>query len=481
MKPHSPHHSFQYCIAFYMLLCSLMAMGQTEVVLYGTVSDTTATPLPFTNLIAQTPSLTTTHYTITDTEGAYRLPLQKDSTYTISIRYLGYQTRSYTLKATADQRKDFQLSEVANALETVELSVQLPIVVKGDTTRYRAASFATGEERKLKDLLAKLPNLEVTPEGTVLVQGKKVTNLLIEGKRFFDGGTKLGVDHIPSDAIEKVEIIENYNEVSFLKAASQAQQIAMNLVLKKEKKRFAFGDLSASKGEEPFYQLHANVFYYSPKVRVNSILNSNTIGTQTFTFKEYLAFQGGVNAIFDAGFDWNAQEFAALIEPSQHQKSKQHFSALHYTQELSAKTELSSYLLNSYHKQHTLEEILLQYPTYAENRSQQGTTRQYWNLGKIRLNHRPNDTNEWSWQSSFKATNSQAAQRLYTQTPFIDNTLRTEQDLPLTTADTQLQWHRSMSQQNISALLSYRYEHQNLQEQWDSNTPLLDSLLMQPM
>jgi glycosyltransferase involved in cell wall biosynthesis len=50
------------------------------------------------------------------------------------------------------------------------------------------------------DVLEKLPGVEVDKNGTVTVQGKKVTKMLVEGKSFFGGGSKLAVENIPADA-----------------------------------------------------------------------------------------------------------------------------------------------------------------------------------------------------------------------------------------------------------------------------------------
>ena len=37
---------------------------------------------------------------------------------------------------------------------------------------------------------------------------------MVEGKDFFDGDSKLAVKNIPADALDKIEVLRNYNEVS---------------------------------------------------------------------------------------------------------------------------------------------------------------------------------------------------------------------------------------------------------------------------
>ena len=97
----------------------------------------------------------------------------------------------------------------------------MPVTVKGDTTTFKTEKFITGEERKLKNVLKKLPGVEVDKKGNVTVQGKKVTKMLVDNKKFFGGNSKLAVENIPANAVGDIEVIDNYNEVAFLKKDSQ--------------------------------------------------------------------------------------------------------------------------------------------------------------------------------------------------------------------------------------------------------------------
>jgi hypothetical protein len=47
---------------------------------------------------------------------------------------------------------------------------------KGDTIVYNADSFKTGTEKKLEDILKRLPGVEVNADGEIEVEGKSVPN-----------------------------------------------------------------------------------------------------------------------------------------------------------------------------------------------------------------------------------------------------------------------------------------------------------------
>lgn len=69
-------------------------------------------------------------------------------------------------------------------LDGVEIVREMPVSIKGDTIVYNADSFKTGTERKLEDVLKKLPGVEVDADGQVKVEGKAVNKLMVEGKDF---------------------------------------------------------------------------------------------------------------------------------------------------------------------------------------------------------------------------------------------------------------------------------------------------------
>ena len=50
----------------------------------------------------------------------------------------------------------------------------MPVSIKGDTIVYNADSFKSGTERKLEDVLKKLPGVEVNKDGEIEIEGKKV-------------------------------------------------------------------------------------------------------------------------------------------------------------------------------------------------------------------------------------------------------------------------------------------------------------------
>ena len=197
-------------LLFFASLFLILGIKAQNITLKGIVKDSLQNAMSYANVIAKPKDVTKNlTFAISDNEGFYKLILLKDEEYTISISYLGYKPIDYYFKATSDSKKDFVLLQSSETLD--EIVIEMPVTVKGDTTTYKTDKFVTGEERKLKNVLKKLPGVEVDKNGGVTVQGKKVTTMLVDGKKFFGGNSKLAVDNIPANAVGDVEVIDNYN------------------------------------------------------------------------------------------------------------------------------------------------------------------------------------------------------------------------------------------------------------------------------
>ncbi len=156
------------------ILTGFFSIQAQQLRLEGQVIDTLQQPLEYANVLAipRSPALDIA-FSISDEAGNYKLLLEKDSTYTIEISYIGYKKISEGVSLTQNTRKDFTLIPSNETLEEVLIKKQLPVLVREDTITYRVDNFVTGEERKLREVLKKLPGVEVDRAGNVTVNGKR--------------------------------------------------------------------------------------------------------------------------------------------------------------------------------------------------------------------------------------------------------------------------------------------------------------------
>lgn len=448
-----------------------------RITLTGTVKDSLQNPLPYANVIAKPKDVSKNlQFAITDNEGYYKLLLEKGDTITISISYLGYKAVNYEFVPTTNTQKDFVLQQSEEQLD--EVVIEMPVTVRGDTTIYKTSKFINGTERKLKNVLKKLPGVEVSKNGSVTVQGKKVTKMLVDGKKFFGGNSKLAVENIPANAVGNVEVIDNYNEVAFLKGLTDSDDMAMNIKLKEDKKRFVFGDVEAGKGNDNFYKTSANLFYYSPKTNINFIGNINNIGEKTFTFRDYLSFSGGVNAVFSGNFSFRGGDFAQFMESNDLLSSKQKFGALNITKVATSKLDVSGYAIFSNSETTSLIESLNEYTTFTEERTNNTNTDNLLGIGNLNVEYTPNTKEKWYVRSQVKRTNNTNNNTLISLVNSNTNTINTDRDLTATYINQNIEWHKRQNEKHtFSSIFNYVFDKNNKTAFWDTQDPILQGLI----
>ncbi|PSG91603.1 TonB-dependent receptor [Aurantibacter aestuarii] len=283
---------------FFLATLFVTTISVAQVSFTGVIKDSIGQPLELANIVAINKATNKMDaYAITNDKGKFKLSLEANSTYNVQVSYIGMKTKTEEISTQENSLvKDFSLFE-DSALNEVELTYEMPVTISGDTLIYNADSFKSGTERKLEDVLKKLPGVEVNDDGEIEVEGKKVGKVMVEGKDFFDGDSKLATKNIPADAVDKVQVLKNYSEVGQLGGVTNNQDnIAINIKLKEGKKNFWFGTVTAGAGvatNQDLYLAQPKLFYYSPTYSINFIGDLNNIGETAFSRRDFFNFSGG--------------------------------------------------------------------------------------------------------------------------------------------------------------------------------------------
>lgn len=332
-----------------VLFVSAISFSQT-VKLDGFITDSKALGLEMANVMALNQGTKAMDgYAITNDKGKFVLNLKLNATYTIKISFLGMQNKEVQVTTAAGNiTKTIVLEEGGIELDGVEIVREMPVSIKGDTIVYNADSFKTGTERKLEDVLKRLPGVEVNADGEIEVEGKKVTQLLVDGKKFFEGDTKLGSKNIPADAVDKIQVLRNFSDVSQLKGLeNNNDDVAINIKLKSGKKNFWFGDIAVGTDFGERFIINPKLFYYSPKTSINVLTNFNNIGDVPFSIRDYFRLTGGSrNTIVRGGTNFNVSSNDLGISTARDNRAANidnKFGAMNVTHQMSKKWSLSAF------------------------------------------------------------------------------------------------------------------------------------------
>ncbi|WP_158847260.1 TonB-dependent receptor [Algibacter sp. L1A34] len=463
-------------ICFMLLLAASSAFAQVK--LEGVVKDSIGMPLELANVIAinqETQKLDA--YGITNPDGRFKLSVEKNSKYNIQVSYIGMKTGQAEVVTTdVAVTQNFILVE-DNALDEVELVYEMPVTVKGDTIVYNADSFKSGTERKLGDILDKLPGVEINDDGEIEVEGVKVGKVMVEGKEFFDGDSKLATQNIPANAIDKVEVLKNYAEVGQLSGVTNNQDnIAINIKLKEGKKNFWFGNVTAGGGtsdKDALYVVQPKLFYYSPDYSINVIGDLNNIGEIAFTRRDYFNFTGGFRSpsrSSGTNIDLGSNNLGFLSLQNDKAKSiTTKFGAANFSYSPNKKLDLSGFAILLSNRTDLTEISDVQFlddPSRDENK--ESNTRQRSDMGMLKFSakYKPNGSNQLDYD--ILARTSKESQDQFVLSSQVGDVSELESSSPFS-INQNLNYYYTLDSKNIFAL-----EAQHL---WQDEDPFYNAIL----
>ncbi|WP_396181898.1 carboxypeptidase regulatory-like domain-containing protein [Flavobacterium sp.] len=415
-------------------------------------------------------------YNITSEKGEFSLNLKPNTEYIIKAGYIGYTPFEQKITTTKENQTLNIVLSNSNTIETVEIVREMPVRISGDTIIYNSDSFTNGTEKKLEDVLKKLPGVSVNKDGEISVEGKTAQKLMVNGKDFFDGDTKLGVKNIPADAIDKIQVLRNYNEVSNLKGfENNEENIAINIKLKQGKTNFWFGDVLAGEGiidSKNRSIVNPKLFYYSPKYSVNLIGNLNNIGELPLTTQDYFKFTGGFrNMMRKGGSSFNVSSNDLGIGGLRNNRAKNidtKFGAANFSYNPSKVWTISGFGIYSYNKTdlqtdniYNRVDRLPNGTTVNITETRQDNSRQRNNLGLFKLSssYVPSTKMHLDYDALLKTSDQLERQNVVSS---LQGNILTEKNQQPISLNQNLNYYYTLNDKNVFA-----FEMQNLFQQED--------------
>lgn len=444
----------------------------------GFIQDEKKNPLEMANVMAvNTVTKAMDSYGITNDKGKFQLTLKPNTSYSIKISYLGMKSKEIAVSTQSiNIAQNIVMDDAGIELEGVEIVREMPVSIKGDTIVYNADSFKSGTEKKLEDVLKKLPGVEVNADGEIEVEGKKVSKLMVEGKDFFDGDTKLGVKNIPADAIDKIQVLRNYNEVKALKGLENDQDnVAMNIKLKEGKKNFWFGDVTAGTGVgelDSRYIINPKLFYYSPQYSINLITNFNNIGELPLTAQDYFKFTGGFkNMMKKGGSNFNVSSNDLGISILRNNRAKEietKFGATNFAYSITKKWNISGFGILSTSKTDLETKSQTTILDSGNEQKRDELTHQKNNLGLFKLSssYKPNDKFQFDYDILTKLSKQNEDTNLLRESVVSNisalETILTNKKQDPTSVNQDLSLYYTQSDKNIFAFeMQHLYQDEN--------------------
>lgn len=242
-------------------------------------------------------------FTRSDSAGRFHFRNIKPGKYRISASQVNF----HPLWKNVEVNEDLDLGDVImkdrSIMEEVTVRTQRPpVVVNGDTLEFNAEAFRTKPNAVVEDMLKKMPGVEVDRDGTIRVNGKRISRVLVNGKDFFNGDPKMATRNLSADAIDKVQMFEKQSDQSEFTGIEDGNRTpTLNLKLKKDKKNAAFGKAGMAAGTRGRYDGQFNINRFNGDQQVSAIGMANNTNRQGFSIMDMLNFSGQSRKMMSGG------------------------------------------------------------------------------------------------------------------------------------------------------------------------------------
>ena len=228
-------------IAFFFLLCMPMAMQGKKITSPLIHDDITATEIKgyvedsLTHNRLANVSITLLRngkplkFTRTKEDGTFVLPIaEKQANDRLQATFMGYKKT----KTAISSGKETVISMASTAFVLKEVQVKGSRITGRDTISFDLTRFANERDNSLKDVLKKLPGVDIEKNGRINYNGKPINRFTVEGLDLTGGKYNQLEENIKAKDVKKAEVIEHDQPIKALQNKTFNDNVAMNIALK---------------------------------------------------------------------------------------------------------------------------------------------------------------------------------------------------------------------------------------------------------
>lgn len=220
----------------------------------------------------------------TNGRGAFQIKNVAPGSYIVRISYIGYRNFFHALTVKEGQLEaqvgTVLLTPSSVMLQTAVVEGQMrQIEMKDDTLIFNADAFKTPEGSVLEELIKKLPGVEVSEDGTIKVNGKTVTKILVGGKEFFGNDRNMAMKNLPTEIIDKVKTYDRQSDMARMTGIDDGEEeTVIDLTVKKGMQNGWIGNADLAGGTKERFAERVMASRFSPGKQLTFIGNIGNAG-----------------------------------------------------------------------------------------------------------------------------------------------------------------------------------------------------------
>ncbi|MCD8176411.1 MAG: carboxypeptidase-like regulatory domain-containing protein [Tannerellaceae bacterium] len=216
-------------------------------------------------------------YTLTGPEGEFSLqPGNYTDSLVVQVALLGYEKTQ--VRAVPGQVLRIEMETRYFDLKEVEIRPGR-VWGRGDTINYRVDGFLSAQDHSIKDVISKMPGVDINEAGRITYNGKAISNFYVEGLDLMGGRYRQMTDNLRAESVETVQVLENHQPIRILTNKINTEDIALNLKLKPEFRGRWMFTLKGGAGLSPFmWETDDNAIQIARGSQSTYIYKSNNTG-----------------------------------------------------------------------------------------------------------------------------------------------------------------------------------------------------------
>ena len=174
--------------------------------------------------------------------------------------------------------------------EATARATKIMMINKGDTVVFNADYFQLSQGSMLDQLVTMLPGMEIKDGGQIYYNGKRLENLYVNGKDFFNGDPKVALQNLPAYMVKRLKVYKKEDDDAYMDRHRDTVSIkepnTLDVTLKKEYNKGWMANVQLGGGpaqgtpspwEQAKYKGKLFAQYYQDNMRLSIIGNVNNV------------------------------------------------------------------------------------------------------------------------------------------------------------------------------------------------------------
>lgn len=261
-----------------LLFLSALLSAQDAVTINGIVKDSIGNPVVAASVTIINEGGSGITFAKTNQQGSFtcKFPglIEKLS---IKVTCLGYRQNIAPITQKANETYIITLKKAVNQLKEITIKSNTKVSLSSDTLKYNVKAFRDQNDRVIADLISKLPGMQVDEKGAISYNGKRISNVYIDGDNLLDGKYGIATKSVPVEAVEQVQVIERDQPIKALNGYVTTNNISLNLKLTDSARTITINTGHAGFGNKA-YTGELNNLIFKKKIKSINNLKTNNIG-----------------------------------------------------------------------------------------------------------------------------------------------------------------------------------------------------------